>query len=43
MQKRGGLDAYLLATADAKLAPEGLRLKRRVKKVLTGSKSSARG
>ena len=43
VQKRGGLDAYLLATADAKLAPEGLRLKRRVKKVLSGSKSSASG
>ncbi len=43
VQKRGGLDAYLLATDDAKLAPEGLRLKRRVKKVLSGSKSSASG
>ncbi len=43
VQKRGGLDAYLLATDDAKLAPEGLRLKRRVKKILSGSKSSASG
>lgn len=34
--KVGSFDAYLLGTADAKLAPEGLRLKRQVKKVLTG-------
>ena len=33
----GGLDAYLLSTADEKLAPEGLRLKRQVKKALAGS------
>jgi len=32
----GGLDAYLLRTADANLAPEALKLKRRVKKVLAG-------
>ena len=31
-----GLDAYLLRTADANLAPEALKLKRRVKKVLAG-------
>jgi large subunit ribosomal protein L28 len=36
VQKYGGLDAFLLGTADAKLAPEGLRLKRRIRKVLTG-------
>ena len=36
VQKYGSLDAYLVKTADAKLAPEGLRLKRRVKKALSG-------
>lgn len=36
VQKHGGIDAYLLGTADAKLAPEGLRLKRRVQKALSG-------
>jgi large subunit ribosomal protein L28 len=42
VQKKGGLDAYLVATDDARLAPEGLRLKRRVKKALTGkAKASA--
>jgi large subunit ribosomal protein L28 len=41
VQKYGGLDAFLLATDDAKLAPEGLRLKRRVRKALTGKPSSA--
>jgi len=34
--KGGGIDAWLLATADAKLAPEGLRLKRAVKRALAG-------
>ena len=34
--RSGGLDAYLLRTADANLAPEALKLKRRVKKVLAG-------
>ncbi|MCP4039403.1 MAG: 50S ribosomal protein L28, partial [bacterium] len=33
-QKKGGLDAYLLDTADKELAEEGLRLKRRVLKQL---------
>lgn len=32
IQKKGGLDAYLLATPDQDLAEEGQRLKRRVKK-----------
>jgi large subunit ribosomal protein L28 len=32
--KRGGLDAYLLGTRDAKLPAEALRLKRDVKKAL---------
>jgi len=34
IQKKGGLDAFLLATADAKLMPEGLRLKRQIRKRL---------
>lgn len=37
----GGLDAFLLGTADAKLAPEGLRLKRQVKKALSGKQQTA--
>jgi large subunit ribosomal protein L28 len=36
VQRKGGLDAYLLATDDAKLAPPGLRLKNRVRKALSG-------
>jgi large subunit ribosomal protein L28 len=34
VQKRGGLDAYLIATDDAKLPPEALSLKRLVLKAL---------
>ncbi len=34
--KGGGLDAFLLSVADAKLAPEGLRLKRAIKRALRG-------
>jgi len=41
VQKVGSFDAYLLGTADAKLAPEGLRLKRQVKKALTGKSSAS--
>ncbi len=36
VQKKGGLDAYLIKTADKDLADEGLRLKRRVLKRLAG-------
>jgi len=36
VQKYGGLDPFLVKTADAKLAPEAQALKRRVKKALTG-------
>ena len=36
VQKKGGLDAYLLATADGNLADPGLRLKRSVRKALSG-------
>lgn len=43
VQKKGGIDAYLVATADARLAPEGLSLKRRVKKALTGKPKVAAG
>ena len=35
VQKHGGLDPFLLRTEDRKLAPEGLRLKRSVKKALS--------
>lgn len=35
VQKHGGIDAYLLRTEDTKLAPAGLRLKRRVQKALS--------
>ena len=42
VQKYGGLDPYLIGTADTKLAPEGLRLKRRVRKALSsGPRPSA--
>ena len=34
--KGGGIDAYLLSVDDVKLAPEGLRLKRAVKRALRG-------
>ncbi len=36
VDKKGGLDAYLLATADDKLPEGALRLKRRIKKKLRG-------
>jgi len=36
VQKKGGLDAFLVGTADAALAPAGLRLKRSVKRALAG-------
>ena len=35
--RAGGLDAYLMKTADAKLAPEALKVKRQVWKALGGS------
>ncbi len=38
VQKQGGLDAYLLKADDAKLADEALRLKRRIKKILSTPK-----
>ena len=39
--RAGGLDPYLLGTNDARLAPEGLRLKRAVKKALAGSSAKS--
>ena len=41
VQRGGGLDAFLLATADEKLAPEGLKLKRQLKKALSQPAQSA--
>ncbi|MCE2510757.1 MAG: 50S ribosomal protein L28 [Alphaproteobacteria bacterium] len=35
IEHNGGLDAYLLKTADANLAPEARRLKREIKKAQT--------
>ncbi len=35
VQKKGGLDAFLLATSDKDLGGEGLRLKRKVRKALS--------
>jgi large subunit ribosomal protein L28 len=34
VQKRGGLDAWLLGTDDRKLPPEALRLKRRIQRAV---------
>jgi large subunit ribosomal protein L28 len=41
VQKIGSFDGFLLGTSDAKLAPEALRLKRQVKKAMTGKLSAA--
>ncbi len=38
VQRHGGIDRFLLATDDARLAPEGLRVKRRVRKALAGTR-----
>ena len=32
IEHKGGLDAYMLGTSNLKLAPEGLKLKNRIKK-----------
>jgi large subunit ribosomal protein L28 len=37
IEHKGGLDAFLMDTPDAKLAPEAQKLKRRVKRALAGS------
>ena len=36
VQKKGGLDGYLLGTDDRKLMPAGLKLKAQIKKKLSG-------
>lgn len=41
VQHKGGLDAFLISRADTELAPEGLHLKRKVKKALAGSRERA--
>jgi len=41
VQHNGGLDRFLMTTADAKLAEPGLRLKRKVRKALAGKPKSA--
>jgi len=40
VQKKGGLDGFLLGTADTKLMPEALKLKRQIKKKLSGVKKN---
>jgi large subunit ribosomal protein L28 len=39
--KKGGLDGFLLGTADEKLQPDALRLKRQIKKKLAGVRPKA--
>lgn len=41
VQHRGGLDSFLLATPDERLAPAGLRLKRQVRKAVGGRPAQA--
>lgn len=41
VQRSGGLDAWLLASRDAELGEEGLRLKRRVRSALSRSRRAA--
>ena len=36
VQKNGGLDGFLLGTADARLMPQAQRLKRQIQKKLSG-------
>ena len=36
VQKKGGLDSYLLATADTRLQPVALRLKNKIRRKLGG-------
>lgn len=40
VEHNGGLDGYLLGTSNLKLTDEARRIKRRVKKALTGKKSA---
>ncbi len=41
LQKKGGLDGFLLNTDDAKLMPGALKLKRMVKQKLSGGRKRA--
>lgn len=41
VQKVGGLDAFLLGTADDRLPPEAIAVKRRVRRALGGKPKSA--
>jgi len=41
VQKHGGLDAFLVKAADQDLGETGLRLKRKVRKAMTGSRPAA--
>lgn len=41
IERRGGLDAYLLSTADAKLSPDARRIKRRVKRIRAAQEQAA--
>jgi large subunit ribosomal protein L28 len=42
VQHNGGLDPYLLSRHDHALAPEGLRLKRKIQKRLSAPKKASR-
>ncbi len=37
IEKKGGLDAFLLGTSDRKLMPEALRIKRRIKRAVAAA------
>ncbi len=41
VQHNGGLDPYLLSRHDQQLAPEGLRLKRKIQKLLSAPKKAS--
>jgi large subunit ribosomal protein L28 len=41
VEHNGGLDAFLLGTADAKLEPEAVRLKKRIAKAAAANQDSA--
>ena len=41
VQKKGGLDRFLLDTADAKLMPDAQRLKRQIQRKMSGKRATA--
>ena len=41
IEKRGGLDAFLLSTVDEKLGPDAVSIKRRVKKAAAKKEAAA--